>query len=268
MPKQSTTPSLSKVLALGFVLGAGATVKEAQAYYAIGWALLGSTTTSVGFGIWGGVLLTNQTVDDLNVSVGDTTRRMVDVALLAMHSDLGMQAELLTTSPVAYRQFSAELSTGSGPSVVAIQQSTGLSTERLREAWNQAEGQHASAVSETEAARIVATFIKVIGPEVAVSNDVASDFAWKLVREESTQNSHTRAWLAEWLGVEQVAIKNACLAAQVELGLVDAANARSLLYEDPNIFLDILSARLESSHAEALQVRLNELTKYSISVDG
>lgn len=261
-----STTRLSTVAALGFVLGSASVPRDAHAYYALGFALIGATTTSIGLGIWGGVVLTqNSQTENQAMAPGTTTRRMVDVALLAMHSDLGMQAELLRTSPTAFRQLSTEMGQGGGPAVDALQRATGLPQERLVAAWKQTLAEAEPVRSEEAASQMVQAFMRRIGPELAVSTDVAAEFAWQLIREQSDDSrqpsGRTHAWIADWLGVDESAIAEACTLARQQAALGNKADTRQHLYHDPAPFLDAFANTLESEHGEQIRGRLDEITR-------
>jgi hypothetical protein len=265
MSKKFSSSRLSKAAALGFVLGAATGPQDAHAYYALGLALLGSTTTSIGLGIWGGVVLTKNTGENQAVAVGTTTRRMVDVALLAMHSDLGMQADLLRTSPTAFRQLSSEMEQGGGPAVDALQRATGLPQERLVATWAHTLADTGPVRSEEAAAQMVQNFMRRIGPELTVSTDVAAEFAWQLIREQSDSSlqpsGRTHAWIADWLGVDEAEIAEACVLARQQVALESNSDTRQQLYQEPAPFLDAFATTLEAEHGEQIRKRLDEITR-------
>jgi len=112
---------------------------------------------------------------------------------------------------------------------------------------------------------VVAAFVREVGPDLEVSQDVAAGFAWQLVREQTggqtLDDARTHQWLAQWLGVDLEATVSACSTAQGQLAIQDAAVLREQIYSDPKPFLDAFAIALEAEHGEAVQRRILELAQ-------
>lgn len=267
-PDTRASSVLPKVAVLGFAMANAAAPRQARAYYALGFALLSTTTTGVGLTIAGGVYLTIRSAEDDDEALatpGETSRRLMDVALLSTRGDLGMHMDLLLDSPTAFAQLSHELARGEGPSVDAMVQATGVPVEALQSAWATASAPVGQVMSPSDAARVLTGFLVQIGPQLVVPKDATAELAWQLAREQAAGTSSADAsahrWLAGWLGVSPEALSSATAAATAGLAMDDGDAARAALYADPGPFLNAVATTLEQSHGDEVYARLSELDK-------
>lgn len=255
---------------LGFAIGSTLVPGKSQAYSltnAVYYGLIISSTTTTTGAIIGGIVLTAQTVDpapDGVVQPGDTTRRLLDAAMLVTCSELSMHLDLLHNSPSAYAQLSQELLAGEGPAVDAMVRATRLPVSMLQADWQAAREAEGVAGSAEEAHQVITAFIKQISPKLSVPTDIAAEVSWKLIREhaaaaEGDALQTTHQWMAEWLGVSTASVARANERALQQLGGAGDEALRAQLYADPEPFLRALSVNLELTDKASIEGRVDAL---------
>lgn len=273
MSRTKNKNSLTKMAAIGFVIGSTLSPGTGQAYYGGSSYILSTVTTTAGAltttgAIVGGILLTLKTTDlypDGVVQQGDTTRRLLDAAMLVTRSELAMHLELLHSSPTAYTQFSQELMAGQGPAVEAMVRATNLPVATLQADW-------LAVQSEADARHTLDAFVHQMAPKLTVSDTVAADLAWQLVREQSAAaegpvHAMAHLWLAAWLGISAESVEAANRQALVQLGVEGDEALRAQLYSDPEPYLRALSVNLELSDMEAIKAHFEALLAQSTTAN-
>jgi hypothetical protein len=196
--------------------------------------------------------------------------------LIGTQRDLGLTLNLLARSPTSLDILEAEAAAGDGPLLESLSTALQQPRQDLAQGLQTVLANHGPPLSQADANLFVIRLLNASVDDLELDPAAASDAMWRLDRERAHPDFPAHAplhhRLARAMGVPVDAVVVAVtdtleLAAAAALGARSGGSVRATVAEQPMVYLDLLSDRIELADDALVRARYGELVKVAQTWD-